>query len=50
MILSATFYYKEIGYEFVVIALYVDDLNSTETFAELSKAVYYLKREFDMKH
>ena len=35
--------------EFVIIAVYVDDLNIIGTLEELSKAVEYLKREFEMK-
>ncbi|KAL0560561.1 hypothetical protein IC582_000970 [Cucumis melo] len=34
---------------FVIIALYVDDLNIIGTPEELSKAIEYLKKEFEMK-
>jgi len=34
---------------FVIIAVYVDDLNIIETPEELSKAIEYLKKEFEMK-
>ena len=34
---------------FVIISIYVDDLNITETHEELPKVVEYLKKEFEMK-
>ncbi|XP_070039491.1 uncharacterized protein [Nicotiana tomentosiformis] len=37
------------GPEFVIIAVYVDDLNIIGTSGELPKAVDYLKKEFEMK-
>ena len=35
--------------EFVVLAVYVDDINLTGTPIELQKAIDYLKNEFEMK-
>ena len=40
---------KKIISEFVIIVVYVDDLNIIGTPGELSKAVDYLKKEFEMK-
>ena len=40
---------KKLGFEFVIITVNVEDLNIIETFYELSKAVEYLKKEFEMK-
>ncbi|GJT00973.1 retrovirus-related pol polyprotein from transposon TNT 1-94 [Tanacetum coccineum] len=37
------------GYEYVIIVVYVDDLNIIETPGELPKAIECLKREFEMK-
>ncbi|XP_075088241.1 uncharacterized protein LOC142170270 [Nicotiana tabacum] len=38
------------GSEFVIIAVYVDDLNIIRTPGELPKAVDCLKKEFEMKY
>ncbi|KAL4033390.1 hypothetical protein IC575_006477 [Cucumis melo] len=35
--------------EFAIIAVYIDDLNIIGTSDELSKAIEYLKKEFEMK-
>ncbi|KAJ0881424.1 putative RNA-directed DNA polymerase [Helianthus annuus] len=40
---------KRSGSEYVIIAVYVDDMNIIGTPGELQKAVEYLKREFEMK-
>ncbi|GJY38322.1 retrovirus-related pol polyprotein from transposon TNT 1-94 [Tanacetum coccineum] len=40
---------KRSGYEYVIIAVYVDDLNIIGTLGELPKAIECLKREFEMK-
>ena len=40
---------KRSGSEFVIIAVYVDDLNLIGTPEELPKAVEILKKEFEMK-
>ncbi|KAJ9539329.1 hypothetical protein OSB04_032062 [Centaurea solstitialis] len=40
---------KRSGPEYVIIAVYVDDLNIIGTSGELPKAVEYLKRGFEMK-
>ena len=40
---------KGYGFEFVIIAMYVDDSNIIRTPGELPKAVDYLKKEFEMK-
>ena len=39
---------KRSGFEFVIIAVYVDDLNIIGTTNELSKSVVNLKKEFEM--
>ena len=41
---------KRSGSEFVIIAVYVDDLNIIGTTNELSEAVVNLKKEFEMKN
>ena len=41
---------KRCGSEFVIIAVYVDDLNIIGTTNELSEAVVNLKKEFEMKN
>ena len=41
---------KRYGSEFVIIAVYVDDLNIIGTTNELSEAVVNLKKEFEMKN
>ena len=40
---------KQSGSEFVIIAVYVNDLNIIETRKELLQAVECLKKEFEMK-
>ena len=40
---------KKFEYEFVIITMYVDNLNITKTHEVLSKVVEYLKNEFEMK-
>lgn len=40
---------KRFGFKFVIIAVYVDDLNIIGTTNELSETVDYLKKEFEMK-
>ena len=40
---------KRSGSEFVIIAVYVDDLNIIDTHKELLEAVECLKKEFEMK-
>ena len=40
---------KRFKSKFVIIVVYVDDLNIIGTLEELSKAVYYLNKEFEMK-
>ena len=40
---------KRSGNEYVIIAVYVDDINIIGTPEELSKAVQCLKKEFEMK-
>ena len=40
---------KRLGSEFVIITVYVDDLNIIGTRKELLEAVECLKREFEMK-
>jgi len=42
-------FYKEVRYDFVIIVVYVDDLNIIETHEEIPKIVNYLKKEFMMK-
>jgi archaellum biogenesis ATPase FlaH len=41
-------FYKEVRYDFVIIVVYVDDLNIIETHEEIPKIVNYLKKEFKM--
>lgn len=41
--------YKKFGYEFVLIDVYVDDLNTIGTLEELSKVIDYLNKGFKMK-
>ena len=41
---------KRLGSEFVIIAVYVDDLNIIGTRKELLEVVECLKKEFEMKH
>ena len=41
---------KRFGSEFVIIAIYVDDLNIIGTLEELSKVVGLLKKKFEMKN
>ncbi|GKC44146.1 retrovirus-related pol polyprotein from transposon TNT 1-94, partial [Tanacetum coccineum] len=41
--------YSRTGSEYVIIAVYVDDLNIIETTGELPKAMECLKKEFEMK-
>ena len=41
--------YKNFGKGFVIIAVYVDNLNIMGTIAEISFTVEYLKKEFEMK-
>ena len=36
-------------YEFVIVSVYVDDLNIIETSKQLSEVVECLKKEFEMK-
>jgi hypothetical protein len=40
---------KKSKYDFVIIVVYVDDLNIIETHEEIPKIVNYLKKEFKMK-
>jgi hypothetical protein len=40
---------KKSKYDFVIIVVYVDDLNIIETHEEIPKIVNYLKKEFNMK-
>ena len=40
---------KKSKYDFVIIFVYVDDLNIIETHEEIPKIVNYLKKEFKMK-
>ena len=40
---------KKFETRFVIIAVYVDDMNLIETLEELSKIVEYLKKEFEVK-
>lgn len=40
---------KIFGKEFVIIAVYVDDINIIETLKELPKTINCLKKEFEMK-
>ena len=40
---------KRSGSKFVIIAVYVDDLNIIGTTNELSETVDYLKKEFEIK-
>jgi hypothetical protein len=40
---------KKLEYDFVIIVVYVDDLNIIETHEEIPKIVNYLKKEFKMK-
>ena len=47
-ICSCVFIKKTIS-EFVVLAIYVDDINLIGTPIELQKAIDYLKSEFEMK-
>ncbi|XP_070055349.1 uncharacterized mitochondrial protein AtMg00810-like [Nicotiana tomentosiformis] len=35
--------------EFVILVVYVDDINLVRTSGELQKAIEYLKKEFEMK-
>jgi hypothetical protein len=41
-------FYKEFRYDFVIIVVYVDDLNIIETHEGIPKIVNYLKKEFKM--
>ena len=40
---------KKLEYDFVIIVVYVDDLNIIETHEEIPKIVNYLMKEFEMK-
>ena len=40
---------KKSKYDFVIIVVYVDDLNIIETHEEIPKIINYLKKEFKMK-
>ena len=40
---------KRFGNEFVIISVYVDDINIIETPEELDKTINCLKKEFEMK-
>ena len=35
--------------KFVIIVVYIDDLNISKTYEELPKVIEYLKKEFEMK-
>jgi len=41
-------YMKLLENEFVIIVVYVDDINIVDTPNELTKAIDYLKKEFEM--
>jgi hypothetical protein len=41
---------KKSKFDFVIIAVYVDDLNIIGTHGEIPKIVNYLKKEFEMKY
>ena len=40
---------KKFEFEFIIIVVYVNDLNIIKTYEKLSKVVEYLKMEFEMK-
>jgi len=40
---------KKMASEFVILVVYVDDINLVGTPEELQKAIEYLKKEFEMK-
>ena len=41
---------KKITFEFIIITVYIDDLNVIETHKEILEAMMYLKNEFEMKN
>ena len=47
--ISPCIFIKKFGQGFVIITVYVDDLNILGTSGEISQAVEYLKKEFEMK-
>ena len=47
--ISPCIFIKKFGQGFVIIAVYVDDLNILGTSGEISQTVEYLKKEFEMK-
>jgi len=40
---------RRTGSEFVIVTVYVDDINIIGTLEELQKAITFLKKEFEMK-
>ena len=47
--ISPCIFIKKFGQGFVIIAVYVDDLNILGTSGDISQTVEYLKKEFEMK-
>ena len=48
--ISPCVFIKKSRIEFVIIVMYVDDLNLIRTFEELTKIRNYLKRQLEMKY
>ena len=48
-LISPCIFTKKFGQGFVIIAVYVDDLNILGTSGEISQTIEYLKKEFEMK-